>query len=133
MDRRNFLVNTARAALVATVSASNIAERLHAKGDDRQTTPIHYLSATEMARRIRKSLLSPVELLDALIQRIEIVNPQLNALIYPDFDRARCVARKCEQAVRAGEVNWQKQPLFGVPFTVKNYIQVEGNRQRWSW
>ena len=48
-----------------------------------------YASATELAALIRQRLVSPVELLDSVIERIEQRNPSLNAFVYPGFDDAR--------------------------------------------
>ena len=48
-----------------------------------------YLSAQELATRIRRRELSPVEVVDAFIDRIEVRNPSLNALVYLGFDDAR--------------------------------------------
>jgi Asp-tRNA(Asn)/Glu-tRNA(Gln) amidotransferase A subunit family amidase len=47
------------------------------------------LDATEQAELVRRKEVSPLELVDAAITRIEKVNPQLNALITPLFDKAR--------------------------------------------
>ena len=55
---------------------------------------IAYVSATELASRIRRRELSPVEVMDATIARIEARNPSLNALIFLDFDGARKEARR---------------------------------------
>ena len=48
-----------------------------------------YLDATGQAELIRKGDASPLELVDAAIARIEKLNPQLNAVIHPLFDKAR--------------------------------------------
>ena len=57
-----------------------------------------YAPATELAARIRHRDLSPVELLDAVIARIEARNPSLNALVFTAFDEARERARQGERA-----------------------------------
>ena len=62
-----------------------------------------YLSAQELALRIRRRELSPVEVVDTFIQRIETRNPSLNAFVYFGFDSARARATKAEQALMAGE------------------------------
>lgn len=48
-----------------------------------------YAGAAEIARRIRNREVSPVEVMDSTIARIEKRNPSLNALIYLNFDDAR--------------------------------------------
>ena len=51
-----------------------------------------YMSATELALKIRQKSLSPVEVVDAFIDRIEVRNPSLNAFVYFGFDDARSAA-----------------------------------------
>ncbi len=83
---------------------------------------IIYADATTLARRIRERSLSPVEVVQAHLDRIEAVNPRLNALIaFPDgvMDRAR----EAEAAAVRGEF-WG--PLHGVPFTVKDCVDTAG-------
>ena len=60
---------------------------------------IAYLSATEVAALIAAKQLSPVHVLDALIDRIEARNPSLNAFVHLAFDEAREAARVAEQQV----------------------------------
>ena len=52
------------------------------------------LDATEQAELVRRKEVSPLELVDAAITRIEKVNPQLNAVITPLFDKARAQAQE---------------------------------------
>jgi amidase len=58
-----------------------------------------YITATELAGRIRRRELSPVEVVDAFIERIEARNQSLNAFVYTGFDDARQQAREAEQAL----------------------------------
>ena len=86
------------------------------------TEEIIYADAATLARRIRDRELSPVEVAQAHLDRIEAVNPRLNALIaFPDGVMER--AREAEAAVARGEI-WG--PLHGVPFTVKDCVDTEG-------
>ncbi|MFN7954436.1 MAG: amidase [bacterium] len=83
------------------------------------------LSATELARRIRTRALSPLEVMDAHLDRALEVNGRLNAIVNPLFDQARDAARRATETLarrRAGEL----PPLFGVPFTVKETFAVRG-------
>lgn len=75
------------------------------------------LPATELRRLIGARQLSPVELLDACIARIEAVNPYVNAVTATCFDRARTEARAAEAAVMAGA---QLGLLHGLPLGVKD-------------
>ncbi len=56
-----------------------------------------YTTAAELAARIRRRDLSPVEVVEAYIQRIEERNPSLNAFVYESFDDARRRAREAEE------------------------------------
>ena len=83
---------------------------------------IIYADAATLARRIRERELSPVEVVQSHLDRIEAVNPKLNALIaFPDGVMER--ARNAETAAMRGEF-WG--PLHGVPFTVKDCVDTEG-------
>ncbi|MBV9358586.1 MAG: amidase [Chloroflexi bacterium] len=76
-----------------------------------------YTSAAELAGRVRQRELSPVEIIDACIQRIEARNPSLNAFVYEGFEDARQRARAAEQAVMSGA---ELGPLHGVPTAMKD-------------
>ena len=85
---------------------------------------IYYTGASELADRIRTRTLSPVEVVLAHLDRIEAVNPKLNAIV-TIADGAMERAREAEAAVMAGDI-WG--PLHGVPFTVKDWIDTAGVR-----
>lgn len=63
-------------------------------------------SAVALRRLIGRKEISPVELLDACIDRIERINPFVNAVTATCFDRARTEARAAEQAVVDGTAPW---------------------------
>jgi aspartyl-tRNA(Asn)/glutamyl-tRNA(Gln) amidotransferase subunit A len=79
--------------------------------------------AYELAALIRSRQLSPVELLDACLQRIEETNPVLNAFIAMKPDEARERAREIEAQIARGE---DPGPLAGLPFGVKELEDLEG-------
>ena len=81
-----------------------------------------YTSAAELAGMIRRRQISPVEVMDRTIARIEQRNPSLNALIYLAFDEARAEARKAERAVMTGEA---LTPLHGVPAAMKDLFDFK--------
>ncbi len=81
-----------------------------------------YMSAVEMARRIRQKDFSPVEVVDAVIERIEARNPSINAFVYLGFDDARQAAKKAEQALMGGEA---LGPLHGVPTAIKDLFDFK--------
>src|SRR5215469_13404719 len=78
-----------------------------------------YVSASELASRIRRRDLSPVEVVEAFIRRIEARNPSLNAFVYLDFDGAREKAREAGGAFVAGE---RLGPLQGFPPALKDLL-----------
>ena len=81
------------------------------------------LSAVELRRQIGARQLSPVELLEACIARIEAVNPAVNAVTATAFDRARVEAREAEAAVMRGDALGL---LHGLPLGVKDLEDTEG-------
>ena len=81
------------------------------------------LSAVEARRRIGTKELSPVELLEACIARIERVNPAVNAIAATDFARARATAQAAEAAVLAGDA---LPLLHGLPVGVKDLSVTAG-------
>ena len=80
-------------------------------------------SAVELRRLIGSRQLSPVELLDACIARIEALNPAVNAICATDFVRAREAARAAEAQVMRGA---PLGPLHGLPLGVKDLQDTAG-------
>ncbi|MEF2072928.1 amidase [Consotaella aegiceratis] len=81
------------------------------------------LTAIEARRLIARRVLSPVELAEACIARVEAVNHAINALVAHDFDRTLDEARDAEAAVMAGK---PLGAVHGLPFGVKDMIDVTG-------
>ena len=81
-----------------------------------------YVTATELAARIRRRELSPVEVVDAFIERIEARNPSLNALVCLGLDDARRRAREAEQALVSGT---ELGVLHGVPTAIKDLFDFQ--------
>ena len=71
-----------------------------------------YLPPTEALQRFKSKSLSPVELLDAMLQRIEETEPVINALTFKHFDEARDRAKNAESKYVAGsaQVLWKACP-----------------------
>src|ERR1700744_3137630 len=86
------------------------------------TDKITRMDATRLAELIARKELSPVEIVEAHLDRIDAVNPKLNAIVTL-ADGARAAARQAEAAIMAGET---VGPLHGVPFTVKDVIDTAG-------
>jgi amidase len=81
-----------------------------------------YMSASELALRIRRRDLSPVEVVDAVIARIEARNPSINAFVYVGFDDARKAAKEAERALMSGAA---LGPLHGVPVALKDLFDFK--------
>ena len=90
---------------------------------------IWQLSATELAQRIARRELSGVEVVSAHLARIDAVNPALNAIVKVLGDEARAQAQAADRKVAAGE---KLGPLHGVPFTVKENIDMAGLPTTWG-
>jgi Asp-tRNA(Asn)/Glu-tRNA(Gln) amidotransferase A subunit family amidase len=76
-----------------------------------------------MADKIRKRIISPVELVEAHLAQIAKLNPKLNAFVHIDAKRALQAARDAETQVMHGS---QLGPLHGVPISIKSSINVAG-------
>jgi Asp-tRNA(Asn)/Glu-tRNA(Gln) amidotransferase A subunit family amidase len=79
--------------------------------------------AAELARDVRENRLSPVEIAEAFIDRVQRVNPQLNALVHFDPEQVRADALALERAQRG---DLPLGPIHGVPFTIKDLTAVAG-------
>jgi len=86
-------------------------------------TEVTSLGAVELAGLIARRELSSRETVDALLARIEEVNPRVNAFRVVLADEARAAADEADRRVAAGEA---LGPLHGVPFTVKENVDVAG-------
>jgi aspartyl-tRNA(Asn)/glutamyl-tRNA(Gln) amidotransferase subunit A len=85
--------------------------------------PIYYQDATALAELIRSKVVSPVEVMKVHLDRIDAVNPKINAIVTLMADDALKQAKTAEKAVMNGD----KLGIFhGVPFTIKDAIDVAG-------
>jgi Asp-tRNA(Asn)/Glu-tRNA(Gln) amidotransferase A subunit family amidase len=77
----------------------------------------------EIVAGIRAKTFSPVEVLEAHLERVEEVQPKLNAFVHLDAEAARRQAQVAESAVMRGDL---LGPLHGVPVTIKSCMDVAG-------
>jgi aspartyl-tRNA(Asn)/glutamyl-tRNA(Gln) amidotransferase subunit A len=89
------------------------------------SSDLAFTSATELGALIRARKLSPVELTRAVLDRIERLNPIVNAFCTVTPDAALAAAREAEQAAMKGEL---RGPLHGVPFSIKDLHYTKGIR-----
>lgn len=80
-------------------------------------------SLLEIGDALRRGEISPVELTETCLARIEKLNPVVNAFITVIGDTARVKAREAEQQIRSGD--W-RGPLHGVPYGLKDLIDTAG-------
>ncbi len=116
-SRRLFLRHAACAA-----GASALPNNLWAQPG---STPLHALSCTEAAARIRRRELTATDLLQALLARIDQLNPKLNAFITVARESALREAAALDAEAAAGHV---RGPLHGVPLAIKDNIDTAGIR-----
>lgn len=81
--------------------------------------PVHRLAADIQARR-----LSPVDVVDALVERIRRHDPRLHAFVDIWEDEARLAAESADRAIRAGH---GVGALQGVPVAIKDIVDIEGH------
>src|SRR5207244_1683003 len=83
------------------------------------------LTIAEAARQIAAKKLSPVELTQACLERIERLEPSLHAFITPTRERALGEARAAERAIMSAG---PKSPLHGIPIGLKDIFSTAGLR-----
>jgi amidase len=82
-----------------------------------------YSSAAELARAIQAKEVSSVEVVTAYLERIDAVNPKLNAIVQLTAETALEQARESDTAIARGEI---RGPLHGVPITIKDSLDTAG-------
>src|SRR5262245_34201203 len=86
---------------------------------------LHYATIHDLGERFRRRTLSPVELTELLLARIEKLDPRLHAFVTVTAERARAEARAAEEALRrAGSA----KPLLGIPVAYKDLYATKGIR-----
>ncbi|XP_070787167.1 fatty-acid amide hydrolase 2-A-like, partial [Enoplosus armatus] len=92
--------------------------------------PLLLVSATQLAKKIRRKEVSSVEVVQAYIDRIQEVNPLLNAVVKDRFDaalqEAAQVDKLIEEETGGEEVLEDRLPLLGVPLSVKECYALQG-------
>ena len=101
------------------------ADGRNVRGINMNKAGIPFLSAAELADLIRKREVSPVDAVDAYLERIEALDDKLYAYLTVCRDEARQAARESERALARGG---HRGPMHGVPFAVKDQLYTRGIR-----
>ena len=80
-------------------------------------TELCYMTAGDLAKLIEKRAVSPVEIIEAHLQRIDSLEPALNSFITLLPEQAMFAAKQAEEQIAAGRY---KGPLHGIPFGLKD-------------
>jgi aspartyl-tRNA(Asn)/glutamyl-tRNA(Gln) amidotransferase subunit A len=119
-SRRTFV----KGALCATTAT--LMSGMDAMGENKpQTSNLTWLSLNEASHLVRSRKVSPVELTQACLGRIEQFNPRLNAFITITGDSALAEARAAEAEIQKGK--W-RGPLHGIPIALKDLFDTAGVR-----
>jgi amidase len=94
------------------------------------TTDLCWTTATDLASLIRRRKVSPLEVMEAVLARIEKVNPPLNAYCTVAVEQALAAAKKATAAV--GKKGATLGPLHGVPVSIKDLTPTKGIRTTWG-
>jgi amidase len=119
--RRDSVLPIAAASLLAPQAQTSPHE---ASGPSNE---FHYCGAKELAAALEQKGVSALELVEHAIKRIESLDPQINALIVRDFERARAAAIAADKALARSD----RKPLLSIPMTVKQQYHVAGLPTTW--
>ena len=89
-----------------------------------------FLPATELARLYRARKVSPLEVMQAVLARIDVVNPVVNAYVTVTRESALAAARRATRAL--GRKGTALPPLHGVPVSIKDLFSTKGIRTTWG-
>lgn len=91
-------------------------------------------SAFELAEAIKTGEISSQEIVDRHIRKIEEVNPKLNAVVETRFAEAMELAKRADEKIASLDSAARETlpSLFGVPFTIKEMIAVQGMKSTWG-
>ena len=119
-DRREFLKTTAAACAAIGIGARGEAAQQTQRADE-----LAWLPLAEVSGLLRERKVSPVDITRACLDRIERLNPRLNAFITVTAGQALADARAAEAEIAKG--NW-RGPLHGVPIALKDLVDTAGVR-----
>ena len=86
-------------------------------------------SAIDQAAAIREQKISVGELLELQLERVDRLNPSINAIVWQDRKSARMLAKMLDEEAARGEF---RGPLHGVPVTIKESFDLVGSPSTWG-
>jgi aspartyl-tRNA(Asn)/glutamyl-tRNA(Gln) amidotransferase subunit A len=89
------------------------------------SSELHYATIDELATPVQRREISPVELTEAVLRRVDQLNERLGVFITVTAEQARAEARNAEQEIRRGEY---RGPLHGIPVSLKDLYNTAGVR-----
>ncbi len=123
-SRRTF-VKSLSATAVALMSGIGNARPMEGQAAGAQASDATWLSLSEASRLVRDKKISPVELTQSCLKRIERLNPKLNAFITVTAESALAQAHEAESEIKGG--HW-RGPLHGIPIALKDLFDTAGVR-----
>ena len=112
--------------IVSLVCIHFLDSNVHAGDKEKETTiasnELAFLSASEIAEKIKSRQVTSLEVVNVYLDRIEKFNPALNAIVTLDKDMALQRAKAADEAIERGEL-WG--PLHGVPITIKDNVATK--------
>lgn len=102
------------------------AGKVRIRAEPANVSDLNFMPLVEMAEQVSARRVSPVELVEAHLQRINELNPKLNAYITVLADRARSEAKKAAEDLSRASASTALGPLHGVPISIKSSLDVDG-------
>ncbi len=121
-SRREFLVISGFGALASLIMACKRSPGLSFKGVT-DLRPLHFLSLEKVAQMIKSGEVSPVELTQMMLDRIDRLDARLHSYATLMADQALAAARLAEKEIQSGRY---RGPLHGVPIAVKDLFYTKG-------
>jgi aspartyl-tRNA(Asn)/glutamyl-tRNA(Gln) amidotransferase subunit A len=122
-SRRTFVKTLSATAVTLMSGLGNASAMENPAASMPPASDITWLSLSEASRLIHDKKVSPVELTQGCLSRIERLNPKLNAFITVTAEAALAQAREAEAAIQRG--NW-RGPLHGIPIALKDLFDTAG-------
>ena len=124
LTRRRFLLLASGAAIGSAISGCS-PDTVSSLPEGGAMGDIHYAPLIEVARMIKAREISPIELTQTMLDRIEAVDGVLKSYATVTSERALSAARKAEQEITSGNY---RGPLHGIPIAVKDLCFTQGTR-----